>query len=915
LNRFARIYARPRAIAWLVRPAVDSALGEWERFEEIIRRNSATLGGYYNVVIPLEDDDTVSAVYQTLLQQYDPDIVVLAPAMKSPGADFCPGIFPYNFIPWESVEAIVSKVASHPTAGAGPGMRSALWKFPREQQGGPQAMSFVAVADDSDEIKRSYSRLALIVCGDVAPQLQHATDQAGGRWALPLPPYRPAGTPMGTYGFETINISAVSDGYREEWLRRHLQMGMNPVNAGSYMLQETGEHPEVARTIVVNAPDSFDLTDRIRPANQFPLSDPIHVLYATLIIQGYIPLAQFRPETLLNATACYAEENRILHTEFASLGRPVTPHLNLPRLVILTSEEFGLQDAILFWNLRASDFLVAWLPLDEMEARANDVLGFLNTHFDRSLYHSGENIADLSSGVHLCYTGIREDVRERLESIIETVHKHNGTVPIPGLQISDPQSVVLYDFERPWVWREDTDLNISGSKVLFVPSLPSQFPSGIYVLRLEWNGLMLPPSTPILDQLMASRTISGGGSVRSFHGGSKDGKLTGTLGAGMPQVRFGKDRYARIQTACDLPIEFTRPSPVACIEAIVKAAGFDRIEPTQASRYHRTFVERSGGIGFAATHLSTPPCTDLLQLLAGHSNPDNLGWLVTNPDKRRVITHVEILNVMRAPVPIETSKYATVKHYRKLTALISDLLHARLIEQGFELTCSICQYRSWYPAQAVGQEFQCTRCSELQVCSEALSPLFKLPEVIYQGFADHMEVPILGLEYFQRESTYAFEWVPDSNICRDSKDEGENVDLICLADGRLILGEAKCNGEIGEQQLKFYEELCDKLPLDTIVFATTKSSWKPGTQTRIDALKVRLHGRMDVVVLTKSQLMQVPDSVTPIGSPVADGSVTAAVTPDEPPSSSSASRVMGCLFGLAMAIGLAGFLRRTWPKQ
>jgi hypothetical protein len=94
LQHFAIATVSPRSIAWLIR------LDEWDRFEKIVKYNCAMQGGYFNVMIPLTDQDTISIKYQRLLVDYDPDLVVLAPHMMPTNLESLAGrLHPFAFKP------------------------------------------------------------------------------------------------------------------------------------------------------------------------------------------------------------------------------------------------------------------------------------------------------------------------------------------------------------------------------------------------------------------------------------------------------------------------------------------------------------------------------------------------------------------------------------------------------------------------------------------------------------------------------------------------------------------------------------------------------------------------------------------------------------------------------------------------
>ena len=79
-----------------------------------------------------------------------------------------------------------------------------------------------------------------------------------------------------------------------------------------------------------------------------------------------------------------------------------------------------------------------------------------------------------------------------------------------------------------------------------------------------------------------------------------------------------------------------------------------------------------------------------------------------------------------------------------------------------------------------------------------------------------------------------------------------HLDVICLVNGNLFVGEAKSNDEISAEQISFYEEVGRRVVIDGLVFATSQRDWKLGTKTRIEQLKTRFTG--EVISLTDREL-------------------------------------------------------------
>ena len=127
--------------------------------------------------------------------------------------------------------------------------------------------------------------------------------------------------------------------------------------------------------------------------------------------------------------------------------------------------------------------------------------------------------------------------------------------------------------------------------------------------------------------------------------------------------------------------------------------------------------------------------------------------------------------------------------------------------------------------------------------------------MVFQGFEDNMQVPLLALDYLRRASEHSFEWVPDSNVYTQqegNKATYRNIDILCISDGKLYIGEAKSNDTIDADQFSFYEQVCRSVAIDGIVFATSQAHWNRGTQQRIDSLKTWFRG--EIIIVTGKEL-------------------------------------------------------------
>jgi hypothetical protein len=224
IQQFAIASVSPRSIAWLIR------LDEWDRFEKIIKYNCAMLGGYFNILIPLTDQDVISEEYQRFLVDYDPDYIVLAPEMTSIQPEtFSVRLHPFATIQWK----FISRIATLDPWSGGSGISATMGLILFAQKDSPPINTVIAVADDA---RPDISRLALVACGDVEPR-----------------------EPMWDVMDDDIDLDAT--GYRENFLMNLLNPGQNLDSVRTHIKDES----EIAQ-----APDRYQLASLISEEHQFP---------------------------------------------------------------------------------------------------------------------------------------------------------------------------------------------------------------------------------------------------------------------------------------------------------------------------------------------------------------------------------------------------------------------------------------------------------------------------------------------------------------------------------------------------------------------------------------------------------------------------------------------------------------------
>jgi hypothetical protein len=103
-----------------------------------------------------------------------------------------------------------------------------------------------------------------------------------------------------------------------------------------------------------------------------------------------------------------------------------------------------------------------------------------------------------------------------------------------------------------------------------------------------------------------------------------------------------------------------------------------------------------------------------------------------------------------------------------------------------------------------------------------------------------MQVPLLALDALQRRSTDSFLYVHELGYRElDAETPPMEVDLNCVTDGLLTIGEAKKDDRLGKndkeesETISKYLDLAKRLAAHQVVFATASEQWHPTTAERI----------------------------------------------------------------------------------
>jgi len=172
-------------------------------------------------------------------------------------------------------------------------------------------------------------------------------------------------------------------------------------------------------------------------------------------------------------------------------------------------------------------------------------------------------------------------------------------------------------------------------------------------------------------------------------------------------------------------------------------------------------------------------------------------------------------------------------------ATLDRLLSLNVLRRGLLLSCERCRWQAFYPIDQVGKSFVCAACSHTSGVAQGSwykgdpEPAWNygLDQVVRDLLRQHGDLPLLTAAHLRRDAR-DFLWAPELAI-EDATGEVE-LDICLIVDGRVVVGEAKSNGQLGSgrkgtgRASANLVRIAQLLTADEIVLATSEPAWAPG---------------------------------------------------------------------------------------
>jgi hypothetical protein len=129
---------------------------------------------------------------------------------------------------------------------------------------------------------------------------------------------------------------------------------------------------------------------------------------------------------------------------------------------------------------------------------------------------------------------------------------------------------------------------------------------------------------------------------------------------------------------------------------------------------------------------------------------------------------------------------------------LSGLIEWRVLLAGFRPKCPTCGFRIWYHVNEAAQEITCNGCGSRHALAAEEPWHYQLNSLVRAAVARHGTIPVLlAIGQLMNDARSSFIFVPPADILADVPgkpssytNEGD-LDLVCLVDGKFVIGEVK----------------------------------------------------------------------------------------------------------------------------
>lgn len=193
---------------------------------------------------------------------------------------------------------------------------------------------------------------------------------------------------------------------------------------------------------------------------------------------------------------------------------------------------------------------------------------------------------------------------------------------------------------------------------------------------------------------------------------------------------------------------------------------------------------------------------------------------------------------------------------------LAALCEIGVFHRGHEWVCRHCSHRNWASVDVLREALTCAVCRSGHALPIDLFLDFRLNEFVSACVREHDTLTVVSaLSELQRQARCSFIFAPQTALFRDYPDRPRHapdreLDIVCIVDGALTLGEAKATvSMISSIEISTLAEVARELMPDVVVLAA-----RTGERTKLDAKVADLQQRIPSRIKAKGLLSDWDDT-------------------------------------------------------
>ena len=498
-------------------------------------------------------------------------------------------------------------------------------------------------------------------------------------------------------------------------------------------------------------------------------------------------------------------------------------------------------DFCLFYSLSHMRPDVYWVPPTILDSvSVSDPMGEfslpVNTAFHLA-HHIHRRVTETSEGRPFLVTSISKE-ESALREDIQTLEK--ARLILSGITLPE---LANYQFEtelllgaRHSAWESNNYLRSSSQAVQLVDGKSPGF------LDVRPKHLTIGTVSPFFDNLAWISEISIQGYKLPALSAFNDQVLS--FGTNAPSTRVTAEGIAYVGVkpfvlaGTDIDLMVAKPS-VRVLESfdlfsrLFEKHGYE-IVISDKGAYQEGTVQRFGGISSFADDFRSARGGLLKGYLDISSDETATSYNGTKIRGRRYLDFEDFAAQLGSD-----SNYMTLR-------TLNEYLDKKVLQRGFTLKCKECRQFDWYEIGSVSDVIHCSRCGRTQGYEPEAPWSYRLNELVFQCLKNRVDCHILTLDQIQlRAIAETFIYIPAFDVfnAEDRSKPILEVDLACILDGQLILGECKTKGSIlrdDRRQLAKYEALAKEIQAGVLVLSTLAENWTDDAKRHIEERKGHL---------------------------------------------------------------------------